>query len=236
MLFLRSLAFNAAFYLNLTVFMIGFAVIFFLPRRIGLPVIKLWAKSSIWWLEKIAGVKFEVEGLENLPQGPFILASKHQSAFETFALLTLVDEPVFILKRELLFLPIFGWYLQKFEMIPIDRSKGRKAIEGFMPKVMAAFEKGRQLIIFPEGTRTKPGATPHYKVGVGHIYEAGNVPCVPVALNSGLHWPRNGFFRYPGTIRFRILPPIAPGLSLTDFLVRLENEIETATRELEAQG
>lgn len=236
MLYLRSLAFNTVFYLNLVVFMLGFAGIFFLPRRHGLVVVRWWARSSLFWMRTLAGIRFELRGRENLPDGPCIVGAKHQSAFETFALLDVVEEPVFILKRELTFLPIFGWYLKKFEMIPVDRGKGRRAIEAFMPLVREAFARGRQLLIFPEGTRTRPGSQPRYKIGVGHIYERSGVPCVPVALNSGLYWPRRGFRRYPGTIVVEILPAIPPGFSLTEFMTRLQDDIEAACERLYAEA
>ena len=232
MTFLRSLLFNIVFYLNTLVLMVLFSPVLFLPRRWGFGAVRTWVRTSLWWLRVLAGVRLEVRGKELLPEGGFILAAKHQSAFETFALLTLVDDFTYILKRELMWMPFFGWYLQKFEMIPVNRGKGRKAIEDFMPKARAAFAKGRTLLIFPEGTRTRPGSAPKYKIGVGHIYVQSGVPCVPVALNAGLYWPRQGFMRYPGTIVVEILPPIEPGLTLTDFMTRLEHDIEVASDRL----
>jgi 1-acyl-sn-glycerol-3-phosphate acyltransferase len=232
MIFLRSLLFNIVFYLNTSFFMLGFLFLFLLPRDWGMFSARLWAKTSIWWLKVIAGTDFEVRGRENLPKGSYILASKHQSAFETFALLLMVEDPVYILKKELMFVPFFGWYLKKFQMIPVDRGKGRKAIEDFMPKVLKSFARGRQLLIYPEGTRTSPGAAAKYKIGVGHIYERGGVPCVPMALNAGCYWSRQSFLRHKGTIVFEVLPAIEPGLSITDFMIRLENDIETASNAL----
>ena len=232
MVLLRSLIFNIAFYLNTLFLMVFFSILFFLPRDWGVFSIKLWARSSMWLLKVLTGTKCEFRGLENLPEGPFILASKHQSAFETFALVTIVKDPVYILKRELMFMPIFGWYLKKFQMIPVHRGKGRKAIEDFMPKVRSAFAKGRQLLIYPEGTRTRPGAAAKYKIGVGHIYTEANVPCVPVALNTGLYWSRQSFRRYPGTIVIEVLPPIPTGLELTEFMLKMEASIETASNAL----
>lgn len=161
-----------------------------------------------------------------------MVAAKHQSAWETFALMTVLDDPVFILKRELTWIPFFGWLLIKARMISIDRKAGRGALVAMGERAAAEVARGRQLIIFPEGTRRSIGAPPDYKYGVSHLYRQLDVPCVPVALNAGLFWPRRSFMRRPGTIVVEFLEPIAAGRDQDEFLRELEVSIETASNRL----
>jgi 1-acyl-sn-glycerol-3-phosphate acyltransferase len=166
-----------------------------------------------------------------------IVAAKHQSFLETFALVTVFRDPVFILKRELTWIPFFGWCLMKMRMIPVDRGGKARALAQVTKRAKTELrENGRQLLIFPEGTRRAPGAPPAYKFGVAHIYGELGLPCVPVALNSGLYWPRRKFLRRPGTIRIEILPPIAPGLDKASFHALIQERIETASDRLLALG
>ena len=153
---------------------------------------------------------------------------------ETFALLLLFDDPAYIAKRELMWIPLFGWYLAKARMIPVDRGARAQALTALTRRVRAEVKRGRQVIIFPEGTRRAPGASPAYKHGVAHMYAETGVPCLPVALNSGLVWGRRSFRRYPGTVTFEILDPIPPGLDKDAMLARLRHDIETATARLVA--
>ena len=177
-----------------------------------------------------------IAALEKIPPGALLVASKHQSVWETFALLPLFDDPAYIFKRELMWIPIFGWYAWKADMIPVDRNARGGALAGMIERVRDELARGRQIIIFPEGTRTAPGAPPAYKQGVTRLYAAADVPCLPIALNSGLFWPRRKFMRYPGTIRLEVLDPIPPGLDPEMFAARLERDIETATARLIAEG
>jgi 1-acyl-sn-glycerol-3-phosphate acyltransferase len=140
------------------------------------------------------------------------------------------------MKRELLWIPFFGWYAAKARMIPVDRSRGSQALSDLNEAVRREIASDRQIIIFPEGTRRPPGAEPRYKFGIAHFYAAAGVPCVPVALNSGLYWPRRSILRYPGTIRVEVLDPIQPGLAQEVFFERLQREIESATARLIAEG
>jgi 1-acyl-sn-glycerol-3-phosphate acyltransferase len=149
--------------------------------------------------------------------------------WETFALLQFFDRPLFIYKRELGFIPMFGWYLVKSKMIGVDRSGGMRSLMEMARRAPQEVRSGRQLIIFPEGTRTAVGAPPDYKTGVGQIYVNSGVPCVPVALNSGLFWPRRTFMRYPGTLVVEFLDPLPPGLPRDEFMTRLRESIEGAT-------
>jgi 1-acyl-sn-glycerol-3-phosphate acyltransferase len=161
---------------------------------------------------------------------------KHQSTWETFALLWLFSDPAFILKRELQWIPLFGWYAWKARMIPVDRGKGSQALAAMTERARAALAEGRQIVIFPEGTRRAPGAEPSYKFGAAHLYGETGVTCLPIALNSGLFWPRRSFLRYPGTIVVEILDPIVPGLDKTEFAKRLQHDIESTTARLVAEG
>jgi len=233
---LRSLLFNLAFYLNLGVLLIGAFLALVLPRRGVLGMAKLWGRTSVWLLRVICGTKVEFRGLEKLPKGALIVAAKHQSTWETFALLRLFDDFTFIVKRELMWIPIFGWCMAKGRMIPVDRGAGSQALGAMTKRAREEIRTGRQLIIFPEGTRRPPGAEPRYKFGVAHLYAEVGVPCVPVALNSGLFWPRRAFLRLPGTIVVEFLDPIPPGLDKDVFFKRLQTDIETATARLITEG
>ncbi|MGQ3284425.1 lysophospholipid acyltransferase family protein [Bosea sp. (in: a-proteobacteria)] len=238
MLVLRSLLFNVLFYLNLVVWLIVAAMpALLLPKRMLLAVAVAWAHSSLWLMKVVAGTEYEIVGRENIPSGGMIVASKHQSFLETFALVTVFHDPVFILKRELTWIPLFGWCLIKMRMIPVDRGGKARALAQVTKRAKTELgENGRQLLIFPEGTRRAPGAPPAYKFGVAHIYGELGLPCVPVALNSGLYWPRRKFLRRPGTIRIEILPPIAPGLDKAVFHALLQERIETTSDRLLALG
>ena len=180
----------------------------------------------------ICNTRVEYRGLEKIPNGPLIVASKHQSMWETFALLQFFEQPLFIVKRELMWIPLFGWYLKKSNMIGIDRAAGGRSLLQMARRAGEAVRRGRQLVIFPEGTRTPVDAVPQYKTGVAQIYVDCGVPCLPVALNSGLFWPRRTFMRYPGTLVVEFLDPLPPGLSRREFIARVSALIEDATRRL----
>lgn len=232
MIYLRSIAFNVLFYVNFVVMAFLLSPSILGPRPWAVWVAKLWTSSAIWQLRVIAGIRLEVRGLENVPEGPSIVASKHQSAFETIALVPILRNPVFILKRELNWVPIFGWYSLKMRMIPVNRGGGMSALKAIAALAKVAAAHDRQIVIFPEGTRKAVGAPPDYKFGVAKVYEAVGVPCVPVAINTGLFWPRRGFLRYPGTAVIEFLPPIPPGLDSRTFLATLTESIETASDRL----
>ncbi len=232
----RSLLFNILFYLNLAIYMVAALPTLLLPRRCLMELAKSWGRTSLWLLRVICGTGVEFRGLEKIPRGPCIVAAKHHSTWETFTLLTLFDDPVFIIKRELMWIPVFGWYCRKGDMIPVDRGARGKALASMTVGARLAFARGRQIIIFPEGTRRPPRAEPNYKFGVAHLYAETGQVCVPIALNSGLYWPRRVLRRVSGTVRVEILDPIAPGLDKEQFQSRLQNAIEQATARLIAQG
>jgi len=229
---LRSVLFNIIFYLNLVLFMFIFSPLFLAPRPAAMWALKLWARSSIRLLTIIAGTRLEVRGREHIPKGAALIAAKHQSLFETFAVLPFLDDPAMIMKRELMLIPLFGWFAVKFEMIPVDRSAGAGALKRLIARARAAVAEERQVLIFPEGTRRPPGAPPAYKPGATALYMNLESPCVPLALNSGLYWPRRRLTRYPGTILMEFLPPIPAGLGKESFAQRLQEAIESKTAEL----
>ncbi len=199
MILLRSILFNLLFYLNLVAHLLLAVPTLVMPYWCVVAVAKLWGRTNLWLLRHVCGLDVEWRGLEKIPPGGIIVAAKHQSAWETFALLTLLGDPVFILKRELMWIPVFGWCLRKAGMIPVDRGAGRAALAAMTARARAALAAGRQIIIFPEGTRRPAGAAPKYKFGVAFLYADCGAPCVPIALNSGLFWPRRRFLRFPGT-------------------------------------
>jgi 1-acyl-sn-glycerol-3-phosphate acyltransferase len=236
LLIIRSVLFNVLFYLNLFVLLCLALPTLVLPRGAILGVVRFWARSNHWLLATVCGITFELRGLERIPPGPLLIASKHQSMWETFALVPLFADPAFILKRELMWLPFFGWLAWKADMIPVDRGARSQALAAISARAKIELARNRQIVIFPEGTRRPPGAEPRYKYGVAHLYAESGVACLPIALNSGLFWPRRSIRRYPGTIIAELLHPIAPGLDKQAFLEHLQQVIESATARLLAEG
>jgi 1-acyl-sn-glycerol-3-phosphate acyltransferase len=233
---LRSVVYNIVFYLNLVFWVVVGLPTYVMPRWGILWVASTWGRTSIWLMEVICNVRVEYRGRDKIPQGPLIVASKHQSAWETLALLQFFDQPFYILKRELTWLPFFGWYLLKAGMIGVNRESGGRSMIGVIRRAGQQIRQGRQFLIFPEGTRRAPGAPPDYKNGVSLIYDDAGVPCLPVALNSGLFWPRRSFLRYPGTLVLEFLDPIPPGLKRKEFTGRLSQAIEEASDRLVQAG
>jgi 1-acyl-sn-glycerol-3-phosphate acyltransferase len=236
MILLRSLAFHAAFYLTTTVLALAGLPVLVMGRHRVQAYAKFWTGSAVWLVEKICGTKIVWRGLENLPRGACIIAAKHQSTLETMALTTKGADFSYILKRELMAIPVFGWYLKGAGQVAIDRAKRGQALPDLTRQVLEAITEGRQMIIFPEGTRKPVGAPPEYKSGVGYLYADTGAICVPVALNTGLYWPRRSLSIHPGTVTIAFLEPIAPGLDKQSFLKLLEERIEAGTAELIAEA
>jgi 1-acyl-sn-glycerol-3-phosphate acyltransferase len=232
----RSILFNLLFYLNLLVHFIVAIPTLAMPRRAIVRVTQFWAHTNFWLLRVVCGISVEWRGLEKISPGGLLVASKHQSMWETFALMARFHDPAFILKRELMWIPFFGWYSWKSGMIPVDRGRGSQALIGMTEYARNALTQNRQIVIFPEGTRRPPGAEPKYKYGIVHLYAETGMACLPVALNSGLFWPRRSFRRYPGTIVVEFLDPIGPGLDKQTFSDALQRAIESATARLVAEG
>lgn len=190
-----------------------------------------WGKATIWGLRWICGLRVVIEGREHLPpQGPALFASKHQAALDTLLPSLFLDEPVFVVKRELSKIFIFGFYMER--MIPVDREAHTKALKDMLRAARAAIAKRRQIVIYPEGTRQLVDAAPDYKPGVAAMYRDLNLPVTPIALNTGLCWPPSGMLRKPGVVTLKILPAIPAGLSREDFMRELESKIETESQKL----
>jgi 1-acyl-sn-glycerol-3-phosphate acyltransferase len=231
-LLLRSLLFNLLFYVNVTFLMLVSLPTLALSHRLQLVFIRAWAESSLWLLRVICGTNIEWRGVQNIPPGGCIVACKHQSFLETFAIYHILDDPTFVLKRELMWIPLFGWHMAKASVIPIDRGAGVAALSRMTARARAVLAQARQVVIYPEGTRRPPGAEPNYKSGVAYLYDKTGVPCVPLALNSGLFWPRRSLLRYHGTVVVEALEPIAPGLDRRVFLAQLQERLEEASERL----
>lgn len=228
----RSLLFNVVFF-AWTTFMVLLAIpTLILPKGALWWVARLWIAVVLRALDLIVGIRVEIRGRENLPKGACIVAAKHQSALETLVLAVLLDRPSFVLKRELTWIPLFGWYLLKLKMVDINRAKGGLAVAGMVARARKVASTGRPIIIFPEGTRRAPGAPPRYRRGILALYEALHVPIVPVALNSGLFWGRRSFVKKPGTVVIEVLPHIPPDLPVEQARETMERVIEQATNRL----
>lgn len=232
MLLMRSMLFNGLFYVFLGLCsIIAMTLGLVAPRR--LPGFARWWSSA--WLaayRTICGVAYEVRGFERLPGGGCLIAMKHQSAWDTFAMFAIFPQPVFIFKSELARIPAFGTALLRLGCVPVERGTGKAALESMIKGAATACAHGKQVVIFPEGTRTDVGASPDYKTGVSHLYRALGVPCVLVALNSGLLWPRRGFLRPSGTIKLEVLSVLPPGLHRKDMQLRMAEDIEAASLRL----
>jgi 1-acyl-sn-glycerol-3-phosphate acyltransferase len=230
MIVLRSLLFNLAFFGWTTLCCFGLLWMLLLPRRQMVHVVE-WYLKGVYLLERtLMGLDYEVRGAENLPtQGSFLVAAKHQSAWETMKLHLLLDDPAVILKRELMLVPTWGWYAAKAQMIAVDRGARGRAIASMLAGGRKVVAQGRPIVIFPQGTRTPVGGYLPYRVGVAVLYRELGLPIVPMAVNSGLYWPRRSFRKRPGKVIVEFLPPIAPGLSRDDVLAELEHRLEAAT-------
>lgn len=205
------------------------------PRRVVREAMRLWARGVIGLLRVVCGVRVELRGLANIPPGGVVLAAKHQSAFDTAIWLAVLPDAVYVLKRELLAIPLYGWHARKAEMIPVDRAGGGGALRGMLRAAVAAVAEGRQLVIFPEGTRTAPGERVPYQPGVVAIAAATGAPVVPVATDSGRSWGRRAFHKHPGVIRVSVLPPLPARQSRAALLAALEDAIEGETAALLAE-
>lgn len=233
---LRSLLFNLYFYLWTAVAsLMGMPLLAFGWRTMN-AYGRWWSGTILAGLRLICRLDGRVAGLERLPAGACLVAMKHQSAWDTMMAPQIFDAPAFVLKRELIRIPFFGWYLKHCRMLPVDRAAGARALKSLVQEARQRKAEGRPIVIYPEGTRRTPGAPPAYQPGVAALYLALDIPVVPVALNSGLYWGRHRFAKRPGTIRMEVLEPIPPGLSRKVFMATLEERIESATARLIAEA
>ncbi|MDR1828475.1 MAG: 1-acyl-sn-glycerol-3-phosphate acyltransferase [Methylobacteriaceae bacterium] len=236
MVFVRAIVFNILFYSNLILWMVVFSPALLGPRPPVAEIARRWARSSLALLRLVVGVDAEFRHTERIPAGGILVASKHQSFWETFALFTVLPSPVFILKRELMWIPFFGWYLAKIGCIGVNRQSGELSAREMVEKSKRALAENQQLVIFPEGTRKAPGAPPDYKRGVAMLYRLLKVPCQPVALNSGLFWPRRKLIRRRGVILVEFCPVIPAGIDRDAFLEQVQRTIEDTTASLLHEG
>lgn len=232
---LRSLAFNGFFFLATAIacIVIGLPCLL-MPRGVLVVAMRIWARTMLGALRWLAGIDWELRGDARALSSPGVLAVKHQSAWDTIVFLAAAADPAYVLKKELLLIPVYGWLIRKADMIVVDRSKGGSAIRSMAKGGARALAQGRQIVIFPQGTRVAPGAAAPYHPGVAALYQQTGVAVTPVALNSGLHWGRRSFVKRPGRIVIEILPPIAPGLDRKAFMETLETAIEGASARLAA--
>ncbi|MBV9586163.1 MAG: 1-acyl-sn-glycerol-3-phosphate acyltransferase [Alphaproteobacteria bacterium] len=236
MSWLRALVFNIAFF-GVTALMGVVALpVLLLPRPAVMRFGRFWARSVLALLRIIVGLDGEIRGLANLPRGACVIAMKHQSAWDTLILPVVLGDPAVVIKRELLWVPFYGWYASRAGSIPIDRRGGAGALRRMLAAARAAADAGRPIVIFPEGTRTAPGQRLSYQPGVAALYQALGLPLVPAAVNSGLYWGRRSFVKRPGRIALSFLEPIPPGLPRRELMAHLETRIETATSALEREA
>ena len=229
-IWLRSFLFNISFLLGTIFLCLFFLPLLMLPRKMIIVVTKCWINYIFFLLKYCVGITYEVRG--PIPKLPVIIASKHQSAFETFVFHKILPPAVYLLKKELTYIPLIGWYLIKSGMIPIKRNRGSTPLKTLSAEIQKKLSNECSVIIFPEGTRTFPGEETSYKSGIALFYKLLETRVVPVALNSGLFWGRRSFLKKPGTVIIEFLDPIPPGLDSKIFLETLKNAIETKSMEL----
>lgn len=229
---LRSLLFNLLFFFwGVTYFTLCLPVLLVSSRATFL-VARIWVRGVLWLLAVICNLRYQVRGQENLPDGPALIASKHQSAWETLIFAALIDHPCVVMKRELTWIPLFGWYCLRSGIIAINRSAGSSALRKMLKQAKRTIAEGRSIVVFPEGTRVPLGQQRPYQPGISALYKSLSVPVVPVALNSGRFWGRRTFLKRPGCITLEFLPVIEPGLSRQDFEEILKGRIDEASNRL----
>ena len=237
MIFIRSLAFTAYFYaLSTACVLAAVPAALFGPRRALSAWMRRWNRATLAGLWAICGVKVEIRGREHLPAGAALIAGKHQCMLDAFTPFSYLPAPTLVMKKELMWIPFMGWYSTLSGMIVIDRGGHATTLRKMMADARDRLDDGRQLVIFPEGHRQDPGAAPDYKPGIAGLYRDLNMPCIPVATNSGVHWPAHGFLRKPGVVVYEYLEPIPAGLKRGAFMTLLEERIETASNALLAAG
>jgi 1-acyl-sn-glycerol-3-phosphate acyltransferase len=236
MIFLRSLLFNILFYGSTGVMALTGWPALWMDRSALMAIRSSWIATSMWLIRWVAGLRVEVRNAERLPKGPVLVASKHQSAWETIWFNQFLDTPAIVLKKELTEIPLLGPMINGAGMVPIDREAGAPAIKRMVIDSKAAIATGRPVLIFPQGTRVAPGADGLYHPGVFALYRSIGLPMIPVALNSGLYWSRNAFLKTPGKIIVEFLEPIEPGLDRATFMERLQTTIDEASDRLVAEG
>jgi 1-acyl-sn-glycerol-3-phosphate acyltransferase len=231
-IYVRSLAFVALFYLWSTLVALAMTPLLLVPRRWVIRGLRVHGHGISMLLTLVCGIRVELRGREHMPGSAAVLACKHQCMFDIFGQFDSLPRACFVMKKELTRIPFFSWYAWKAGMIVVDREGQSAALKKLVRDATTRLQEGRQVVIFPEGTRGEPGKKGDYKPGIAALYRELNLPVVPVATNSGVHWPAHGFLRRPGTIVFEYLEPIPPGLKRAEFMRTLEDRIETASSRL----
>ncbi|MBS27843.1 MAG: 1-acyl-sn-glycerol-3-phosphate acyltransferase [Alphaproteobacteria bacterium] len=229
---MRALLFTVLFYGWTTILSILVLPLLLGPPRPLLAYSRFWIRGSLWLLRISVGLTHRVVGAKNFPDGPALFVVKHQSAWDTLAINLIVRDAAIVLKRELTWIPVFGWCLLRARQIPIDRAGGMPALRNMVKAARARQDDGRPIVIYPEGTRVAPGTRKPYHAGVAALHGALDMPVIPVALNSGLFWPRRSLNLAAGVITIEFLPALEPGLARRDFVAALEAAIEPATNRL----
>ena len=234
MQFLRALLFAICQVISTLIFAPLSVLTGLLPYRMRYRFITLWNCFNMWCVEKVCGLRYAVTGREHIPPGPCVILCKHQSAWETYALPCIFPQPLtWVCKRELLWIPFFGWGFAMLRPIAIDRNAGRKALEQLVAQGIARLERGRSVVIFPEGTRVAPGEKRRYAIGGAMLAERSGYPVLPIAHNAGEFWPKRGFIKRPGTIHLVIGPVIeSQGRSAAEINVQAASWIEDAVAQL----
>ncbi|HAU29605.1 MAG TPA: 1-acyl-sn-glycerol-3-phosphate acyltransferase [Rhodospirillaceae bacterium] len=233
---LRSIAFNILFYGSMVAFCIFTSPVLLFPRKYVLAFVHGYLAWVFVIERRVLGLHHKIIGIENLPPAPYIIVSKHQSAWETLHILQWFDDPVAIMKQELRRIPIWGWYAARMRMIDIDRSTPSRAWNSIVEGATRAKKEGRSIVIFPEGTRVKPGVAKPWRSGAFRLQQMLDLPLVPVALNSGLFWGRNDFWKHPGLITVEIMPPIPPGRDPAEVLAEVSQQVERASNRLSREA
>ena len=233
---MRKLVYGVWLYGLTAILAVLYLPLLLLPRDVLRRGIHLWATLAIFGLRAIGGIRLEVRGVERLPKGPLLVAAKHQSMFDIIPPFAAMPDPIFVMKKELMGIPVFGWLCRKAEMVEVDRGAAAQAMRKLIADARDRLKDPRQLVIYPEGTRQKPGSPPDYKPGVAGIYRDLDLVCVPIATNSGVHLNVHGLPIKPGVVVLEVLEPIPAGLKRADFMRLLQERIETASDALLREG
>lgn len=236
MLYLRSFIFLIWFLTVSIVLHIVALPVLVLPWRAAVFMARTWSRSVLWGLKVFCNLRYEVRGNVDAARQPVLVACKHHSMWETMAFMVIFDEPAIVMKSTLFKIPFYGWFSTRAQMISVDRAERASALKKMVAAAKRALAIGRPIVIFPEGTRKDPDEAPDYKPGVAGLYGALGVPCIPVALNSGVYWTPGGFIKRPGTIVIEFLAAIPPGLRGREFMASLQTKIEEASNHLVAEG
>lgn len=235
MTFIRSLIFAVYFLAGSTLLAFLYLPTLVLPRNAIRLCVRFWGVYVAFGLRAICGVRTEIRGREHMPQGAALIAAKHQSMLDVTGSFSFLPDSCFVMKKQLLKIPLFGWYCLKVGMVPLDRDGRMAALKKLVADVQDRFKDTRQVVIFPEGTRITPGEAGNYQSGVAALYRELDMPCHLVATNSGVHWA-GSFWRKPGVVVFEFLEPIPPGLKAKEFMAQMQTRIETASLKLYEDG